>query len=130
MHKRGIQWEQLGTHNEPLSILDFKIQERAKEGQHLEGEIKSNELILGYRKELLDGMERSLTNLMLSIKRKAQLDSEIMEKEKALAETTAAVTENQALIEQTAKKVIALKEADEITDLENAVRRQRHCLAG
>ncbi|MBD5130158.1 MAG: recombinase [Ruminococcaceae bacterium] len=118
MHKRGIEWEQLGTHNEHLSVIDFKKQERAKEVEHLEGEIKSNELILGYRKELLDGIEQVIDKLDAEYQKKnsevERLDTEITQKENDLAETTAAVTENQALIEQSAKKMIALKEVDEI----------------
>ena len=42
----GIEWEQLGTHNEHLSVLDFKKQERAKEVAALDDKIsaKSAEL--------------------------------------------------------------------------------------
>ena len=32
----GIEWKQLGTHNKPLSVLDFEKQEQAKEVAELE----------------------------------------------------------------------------------------------
>ena len=32
----GVEWEQLGTHNEHLSVLDYKKQERSKEVDRLE----------------------------------------------------------------------------------------------
>lgn len=39
MERYGIEWEQKGTHEEHLSVLDFKKQERAKELAALESEI-------------------------------------------------------------------------------------------
>lgn len=31
MERHGIEWEQLGTHNEHLSVIEFKKQERQAE---------------------------------------------------------------------------------------------------
>lgn len=39
MERYGIKWEQLGTHQEHLSVLDYKKQERAKEVAVLDEEI-------------------------------------------------------------------------------------------
>ena len=39
MERYGIEWEQKGTHEEHLSVLDFKKQERAKELAALESEL-------------------------------------------------------------------------------------------
>ena len=36
MLEHGIEWEQLGTHEEHLSVLDYKKQERAKEVRALD----------------------------------------------------------------------------------------------
>ena len=36
MERHGIEWEQKGTHEEHLSVLDFKKQERSKEVAALE----------------------------------------------------------------------------------------------
>ncbi len=38
MQEHGIEWEHLGTHEEHLSVLDFKKQERSKEVAALEAE--------------------------------------------------------------------------------------------
>ena len=39
MERYGVQWKQLGTHNEHLSVLDFEKQERQKEVSQLEQDI-------------------------------------------------------------------------------------------
>ena len=118
MKKRGIEWEQLGTHNEHLSVLDFKKQEREKEVKKLDGEIGNKELILEWRQQAVTEAEAIIDKIDAEYQEKSsvieQLNSEISEKENTLAETTAAVTENQELIALSAKKVIALKEVDKI----------------
>jgi len=71
MERHGIEWEQKGTHEQHLSVLDFKKQERAKEvaklEQQIEGkqmEIKELKATVGKVKEAkvsLDHIERELT---------------------------------------------------------------------
>ena len=39
MERYGIEWEQKGTHDKHLGVLDYKVQERAKEVAALEAEI-------------------------------------------------------------------------------------------
>ncbi len=41
MEKHGIEWEQLGTHNEHLSVYDYKKKMRAEEVQELEEKAES-----------------------------------------------------------------------------------------
>ena len=43
MERYGIEWEQKGTHEEHLSVLDFKKQERAKELAALEAELAAKQ---------------------------------------------------------------------------------------
>lgn len=43
MLERGIEWEQKGTHEKHLSVLDFKKKERAKEVAELEAKKESQE---------------------------------------------------------------------------------------
>lgn len=118
MLKRGIEWEQLGTHNEHLSVLDYKKQEREKEVEYLEGKVKSTEFVLEHRKELLTDMENVIDKLDTLYQEKnaevEQLDGKIGEKKTELAETAAAVTENREVLEQTAQKVSAIRDLDEI----------------
>ena len=44
MERHGIEWEQKGTHEQHLSVLDYKKQERAKEVAELDREIKEKQL--------------------------------------------------------------------------------------
>ena len=118
MLKRGIEWEQLGTHNEHLSVLDYKKQEREKEVKQLDNEIGNKGLILEWRKQAVADAEDTLERLGTELQEKnttvGQLDSAISEKENTLAQTTAAVAEDRALLEQTAEKVSAIRNIDEI----------------
>lgn len=44
MERHGIEWEQKGTHEQHLSVLDYKKQEQAKEVAELDREIKGKQL--------------------------------------------------------------------------------------
>lgn len=112
MLKRGIEWEQLGTHNEHLSVLDFKKQERTKEVEHLDSEIGSKELILEWRKQAVLDTEDTLDKLGTELQEKSaeveQLDSAISEKQNALTKTDTALAEKQAILNESAHKVFKI----------------------
>lgn len=118
MIKRGIEWEQLGTHNEHLSVLDFKKQERAKEVAHLENEISNKDLILEWRKEAIDRTEQDLDKLGSEcIEKRAeveQLDSEISEKKNIKARTETALAEKQDILSKSVEKVVKINTIDHI----------------
>lgn len=118
MLKRGIEWEQLGTHNEHLSVLDFKKQERVKEVEHLENEISNKSLILEWRKEAIEQTEQDLDKLGSECMEKRaeveQLDSDISEKENKKAQTEAALAEKQAILNESAHKVFKLDFIDKM----------------
>lgn len=63
MLKHGIEWEQLGIHNEHLSVLDYKKQERAKEVAELENRAKS--IIVRYNSEISEKREALAQNQTL-----------------------------------------------------------------
>lgn len=44
MERHGIEWEQKGTHEQHLSVLDYKKQERAKEVAEFDREIEGKQL--------------------------------------------------------------------------------------
>ena len=44
MERHGIEWEQKGTHEQHLSVLDYKKQERVKEVAELDREIEGKQL--------------------------------------------------------------------------------------
>ena len=118
MLKRGIEWEKLGTHNEHLSVLDFKKQERAKEVRQLDGEIGSKELILEWRKQAVLDTEDTLDKLGTELQEKSaeveQLDSAISEKQNALTKTDTALAEKQAILNESAHKVFKINYIDSI----------------
>lgn len=70
MERHGIEWEQKGTHEQHLSVLDYKKQERAKEVAELDREIEEKQLeVKGLKatvekieeaKELLGDVEKQL----------------------------------------------------------------------
>lgn len=118
MARYGIEWKKLGTHNNHLSVLDFKKQERKKEIVRLENKIECTDNILKSRQELLNDTERIIDELDGEYQNKkaaiGQLDDEITEKENVLAETTAIISENNSLIEASADKVSRIKNIDSI----------------
>ncbi len=118
MFKRGIEREQLGTHNEHLSVLDYKKQEREKEVKHLENEISNKYLILEWRKEAIERTEQDLDKLGSEcIEKRAEaerLDSEISEKENIKARTEAALAEKQDILSKSVEKVVKINTIDHI----------------
>ena len=71
MERHGIEWEQKGTHEQHLTVLDFKKQERAKEVAKLERQIEDKQMEIKELKATvvkikdakvsLDHIERELT---------------------------------------------------------------------
>ncbi len=111
MRSRNIEWEQLGTHNEHLSVLDFKKQQRSREVTVLENKIECTDKQLKHRQQLLDEVEDTIDKLDSEYQEKkeavGQLDEDIAEKEATLAEST-------ALLATAAKKTSKIKDIDDI----------------
>ena len=118
MKKRGIDWEQLGTHNEHLSVLDFQKQEREKEVKQLDGEIGSKELILEWRQQAVTEAEAIIDKIDAEYQEKSsaieQLNSEISEKENIKAKTEATLSEKQAILGECIHKVVKINSIDHI----------------
>lgn len=118
MKRYGIEWKKLGTHNNHLSVLNLKKQERKKEIIRLENKIECTDNILKNRQELLSDTERIIDELDEKYQEKreniSRLDDEISEKENALAETISIISKNNSLIEANAEKVSKIKNIDDI----------------
>lgn len=56
MERHEIQWEQLGTHEEHLSVLDYKKQERAKE-------VRALDTTIAEKQTQVDEIERTLQSV-------------------------------------------------------------------
>lgn len=111
MRKRGIEWEQLGTHNEHLSVLDFKKQERAKEVKALECKVANTNYVLEKRNELLGEVEKVIDRLDEQFQAK---NAQVKQLDEELAETSAALADNQNLLKESAGKVAQIRAIDGI----------------
>ena len=89
MLERGIEWEQKGTHEKHLSVLDFKKKERAKEVAELEAKKESleehNVAILETSEKWLGELENLEQEIhsALKIREEADKKAEVAKKEAA-----------------------------------------------
>ena len=125
MLTRGIEWEQLGTHNEHLSVLDYKKQERQKELKDLDSKTKSAEWVLNQREKLLSDIETTIDRLDGEYQEKRDtiesMDTEIAVKQSEVTQVTEELTvaanqlaEQQTLIAESAGKVSQIKDINSI----------------
>lgn len=107
MLEHGIEWERKGTHEEHLSVLDYKKQERAKEVSELTE-----------RKALLEERNDSLQNANGILQEQMEKVSQVIDSQ--LAERDRAVEEAEAAKKQEAEMKQRMKElAPSIKDLEH-----------
>ena len=85
MERHGIEWEQLGTHDEHLSVMDYKKVQRAKEVAALEEVItdKKDEISALTEKEV--SVRAALDDFMSKIEKSQSKLKSIKEKEKFIA---------------------------------------------
>ena len=63
MQRHGIEWEQKGIHEQHLSVLDYKKQERAKEVAELDEQIEEKKLEVKGLKATISSMEEVQVDL-------------------------------------------------------------------
>ena len=63
MERYGIEWEQKGTHNKHLDVLDFKKQERQKEVEKLGAAIEQKEMELGVLSKRVKNYDKAIEEL-------------------------------------------------------------------
>ena len=63
MLEHGIEWEQLGTHEEHLSVLDYKKQERAKEVRALDSTIVEKQTQIDEIEQTLQSVQKQVVDL-------------------------------------------------------------------
>ena len=63
MERHEIQWEQLGTHEEHLSVLDYKKQERAKEVRALDTTIEEKQTQVDKIEQALQSVQQQVVDL-------------------------------------------------------------------
>ena len=78
MREHGLEWVQKGTHEEHLSVLDFKKQERAKEVEELSQQTKQ----LEDRNHALEDANSFLSSQLSQTSR--EIEAQRVERNKAL----------------------------------------------
>ena len=63
MERYEIEWEQKGTHNKHLDVLDFKKQEREKEVEKLGSQIEQKQVELGVLSDRINNYDKGLKDL-------------------------------------------------------------------
>ena len=118
MKQYCIEWEQLGSNNPHLSVLDYKKQERSKEILRLENKIECTDKLIHHREELLSDVESVIDKLDSEYQEKQaaveKADEVLYVKNAALTKITAVLADNNALLESNAEKITRIKDIDSI----------------
>ena len=77
MRRYGIDWKKKNTHNQHLSVLDYKKQERVKEVAALEEKLEGAQVVLELKEERIESLEKEIENKRVSI-RKEQFEAQKM----------------------------------------------------
>ncbi|MBE5775367.1 MAG: recombinase [Clostridiales bacterium] len=106
MQEHGIEWVQKGTHEEHLSVLDYKKQERAKEVSELTEQ-----------KELLEERNESLQNANLVLQEQMEkvshvIDTQLAERDKALEEAEAARQQEEQMKQRVKELAPSIKDLE------------------
>lgn len=93
MRRDGIDWKKKNTHNQHLSVLDYKKQERAKEVTALEEELEGAQVVLELKEERLESLDKEIEDKHVSIRKEQseaqkKLDATRTETQKLQSEKT------------------------------------------
>ena len=110
MLEHGIEWEQKGTHEKHLSVLDFEKKERAKEVAELEQSIS-------------DGKER-LSNIQIQQRKAEQKTEQIRQEGEAIRQEVSELSETSNLLKEQAATLAEDKEKL-LSDNENLEKQQK-----
>lgn len=110
MQEHGIDWERKGTHEEHLSVLDYKKQERAKEVSELTE-----------RKALLEERNDSLQNangiLQEQLEKVSQvIDTQLAERDRAIEEAESAKKQEAEMKRRVKELVPSIKDLEHFAD--------------
>ena len=77
MRRYGIDWKKKNTHNQHLSVLDYKKQERVKEVADFEEKLEGAQVVLQLKEERIESLEKEIEDKHVSI-RKEQSEAQKM----------------------------------------------------
>ena len=67
MRRYGIDWKKKNTHNQHLSVLDYKKQERVKEVAALEEKLEGAQVVLELKEERIQSLDKEIEDKRVSI---------------------------------------------------------------
>ena len=118
MKSYGIEWEQLGTHEQHLDVLDYKKKMRAQEVRVLENKVECTQHQLESTERVLRDADETLARLDTEYAEKSEavekLGADIEEKSAELENTTEQLAINQQLLQATTDKVSQINDIDSI----------------
>lgn len=90
--KGNTEWKKKNTHNQHLSVLDYKKQERAKEVAVLEEELEGAQVVLELKEEQIESLEKEIESKRECFRKEQseaqkKLDDTIAENQKLQSET-------------------------------------------
>ena len=107
MLEHGIEWEQKGTHEKHLSLLDFEKKERAKEVSMLEkqkSELEEhNAIMLEVNEKYLDQLERVEKDIFSAQESREEVDKQAEQAKKKAAQYEKKLTEIAPMVKEMEK---------------------------
>ena len=88
MERNGIEWEQLGTHDEHLSVMDYKKVQRAKEVAALENTLSDKRCELEFLTEKKVAVKNDIDDFLTKLEETQDKLKTIKEKERFIAQNT------------------------------------------
>jgi len=116
MKSYGIEWEQLGSHEQHLDVLDYKKKMRAKEVAVLENKVECTKHQLESTERVLRDADKTLTRLDTEYAEKCEavekIGADLDAKSAELESTTEQLAINQRLLQATTDKVSKINDID------------------
>ena len=100
MERHGIEWEDKGTHDKHLSVLDYKKERRAKE-------VAALETVMSEKESQVEGQERRLKELAPAVKNMERLAAEFSADPEEILPEAGALESARAYREKKAKPLLA-----------------------
>ena len=100
MERHGIEWEDKGTHDKHLTVLDYKKEQRAKE-------VAALETVMAEKENQVEGQERRLKELAPAVKNMERLAAEFSADPEEILPEPGALETGRAYREKKAKPLLA-----------------------
>ena len=119
MERYGIGWHKKGTHNNHLSVLDYKKQERAKEVAALEAELEDVQVVLDLKEERVETLDKEIQRKQAEFK--WEQDKAQKKLDDTLAENRELEIEGGLQMKNSRLQTEYYEVADKLTDKKNEI---------